>query len=106
MNDTIRKVAFVFAVVLLYSNAYATQSFTTQSTLSVGAQQVKPSNHVTIKCASTTSAFSAVSSHSSGDRKFGTSYTDTKVNWSTGTDISSDPSDQDTVFTGSGWSSL
>ena len=105
MNDTIRKIAFVCAVVMLYSNAYAQQDFTTSTTLSVGAQQVKPSNHVTIRITSNTSAFAAESSHASGDRKYGTSYTDTKVNWSTGTTLATTIAATD-VFTGSGWSSL
>ena len=104
MNDTIRKIAFVCAVVMLYSNAYASQDFTTATTLSVGAQQVKPSNHVTIRITSNTSAFAAQASHSTGDRRYGTSYTDTKVNWSTGTTL--DTINATSVFTGSGWSAL
>lgn len=102
--DSFSKIAIVFAIALLYSNAYAQQDFTTSTTVSVGAQQVKPSNHVTIRCTSTTSAFAAESSHGTGDRKYGTSYADTKINWSTGTTL--DTVNQTSVFTGSGWSSL
>ncbi len=105
MKDNIRKIVFVCAVAMLFSSAaYASQSFTTATTVSVGAQLVKPSNHVTIICTSNASQFAAVASHSSGDRHFGTSYTDTKVNWSTGTTLTA-PNATD-VYTGSGWSAL
>lgn len=105
-KETLLKIAFVFAVATLYSSAYASTDFSTSTTLSVGAQQVKPSNKVTIRCASESSSFAAQSAHSSGDRIFGTTYTDTKIYWKEVSPAVVESVTTGAVFTGSGWSSL
>jgi hypothetical protein len=101
MKKEILKAFLIMAVVAAASTAYAAVTITSIGS-TIGAQSFKPSNNVSIVCNASSSAWSANSTHTSGDRTFGASYDDPKMYWTTGTTIStfSDTS------TWGGWNSL
>ena len=108
-KETLLKIAFVAAALGVSSVAYA-QDFSDSTTLSIGAQKPKPSNHVTIRCVSTAGAYAAQSWHASGDRYFGTNSTEPKIYWKSATTTtlgtSADTVTATDVYTGAGWSAL
>ena len=87
MKKEILKAFLIMAVVAAASTAYASTTITSSGS-TIGAQSFKPSNNVTIAAVSTSSAWSAQSTHISGDRVFGASYDDPKMYWTTGTSLS------------------
>lgn len=86
MKKEILKAFLILGAVSAANSAYASIDITSVGT-TIGAQSYKPSNNVTVQVAASTSAWSAQSTHSNGDRTFGASYDDPKIYWTTGTSL-------------------
>lgn len=110
MNKTLLKICFVAALLISASSAYAggTGTLISGSTV-IGGGTFSPSNKVDIVARATTTAYTAQSKHTSGDRMMATNNTDPKMYWSTlavGTACAT-PASEAVVYSGtSGWSSL
>lgn len=107
MNKHLFKLCFVAALLITASAAFAGGTGTKLSSSSViGGGTFSPSNKVDIVARSTTTAYSAQSKHTSGNRQMGTNNLDPKMYWSA-LDVGSacgTPGSESVDY--SGWTSL
>ena len=106
MKKEILKAFLTIAVASSASTAFATQTTITSVGTTIGSQSFKPSNNVTVGVVATTNAWSAQSGHTNGDRRFGASYDDPKIYWTSSTQPATDVSVTNSTDTYTTWTSL
>lgn len=112
MNKRKLQFLLIFAALASASVAFAAE-YTTSNTFNIGNLTFTPSSKVTVKANSTTGGYTALSSHSSGSRRFGTDQVSSIIYWRdgsaltetvTGNSVSTSHGTPD--FTAGSWTSL
>ena len=112
MKNHMLKMFMLLAVLALPGMAWALNGLdiTSSASYTIGAQVIKPSNNVTIRVNSVSTAYAVESAHTKGDRLFGTNSVESKIYWKdtggVGAAGSMDDITSTQVFTGAGWSPM